>query len=80
MVEVEVTKGHDVGDIGTAVAVGETSSASGPAVSFAVPPVSAPPIVSCEEGHIALPFVECSSRYVMLLPLPLLLGLLMVFA
>jgi hypothetical protein len=80
MVEAKAAKGHDVGDIGAAVAVGETSSAFGPTVSLAVPPVSAPPIVSCEEGNIALPFVERSSRYVILPPLPLLLGLLTVFA
>jgi hypothetical protein len=80
MVEAEAAKGHDVGDIGTAIAVRETSLSFGPAVSSTVPPISAPPIVLCEEGHIALPFVERSTKYVTLPLLPLLLGLLIVFA
>ena len=78
MVVVEAARGHDVGDVRTTVAVKEASSASDSMMSMAVSPVLAPPIVSCEEGCIALPFEERFTRYVALPLLPLLLGLLKV--
>ena len=67
MVEAEAARGHVAGDVGIAAAPGEASLASGPMVSSAVSPVSAPPIVSYEGGCIALSFVECSTRCVTLL-------------
>jgi len=78
--EAEAARGHDVGDVGAAIVAKEASTASSPAVSSTVSPISALPVVSCEERCIVLPFVQCSTRYVVLPLLPLLLGLLMVFA
>lgn len=66
-VEAEAARGHDVGDVGAAAAIGEASSAFGLVVSSAVSPVSAPPAVSYEGGRIAPPFMERSTRCVALL-------------
>lgn len=78
-VEAEAARGHDVGDVGAAAAIGEASSTFGLVVSSAISPVSAPPAVSYEGGHIAPPFMERSTRCVTLLLFLFQLGLLTFF-
>ena len=70
MVEVEAARGCDAGDVGATAVVREASSAFGLVVMLAVSPVLAPPVVSCEEGCIALPFEERSPMYVTVPLLP----------
>jgi hypothetical protein len=65
-VEVEGARERDAGDVGAVNAAGEASSTFSPMVSSVVSLVSAPPIVSCEGGRIALPVVEHSTKCVTL--------------
>ena len=78
--EAEAAWGLDAGDVGAAAAAREASSAFGPVVSLVVSPVSDPPTVSYEGGRIALPFVERSTRCVMLLLFLFLVGVADVFS
>lgn len=67
LAEVEVTGGHDMEEVGSFAMTGGASSASGPTVLSVVPPAVTPPMAPCAKRHIAPPFMECSTRYAMLL-------------
>jgi hypothetical protein len=78
-VEADVAWEHNVGDVSATAAAREASSVSKFMVSSTEPPISAPLVVSHVGGCLALPFVERSTRCV-LLSLPSFRSGLMMFS
>ena len=65
--EAGVIRDHSAKDAGIVSAIGGASLAFGPAMSTSAPPTMIPSVELCVEGWIALPLVEHTTRYVVLL-------------